>query len=137
MKNLLLKKKKMIQSRPKVYQKCIINSLTLKVYIIIRNNFKKSYCIYLLGTCDPYSQQACIDAGKLLGLTIGGKGYKFAAAYDTKGCYAYHTGIFAGRVYYGTGGKRKEMQSEAYYPKFRPHGFDCSEKGIENNQMSE
>ena len=94
-------------------------------------------CLFHLsaGACDPYSQEACIKAGKLLGLIIGGKGYKFAGNYGTKGCYAYHSGIFGGRIYYGTGGNQKQMKSKAYYPKFRPTGYDCTEKGIENTKV--
>ena len=81
------------------------------------------------GTCKAYSQRACINAGKKLGLIIGGSGYKFAGNYGTKGCYAYHSGQFAGRVYYGTGGKGKQKRAEVFYPKYRPIGYDCSEKG--------
>ena len=86
--------------------------------------------ISYVGICKPYSQQACIDAGKVLGLIVGGNGYRFAGNYGIKGCYAYHGGIFHGRIYYGTGGNKEEMQSAVHYPKYRPTGYDCSANGI-------
>ena len=81
-----------------------------------------------LDTCVPYSQEACLDAGRRLNLEEGGGGYDFAGDYSTKGCYAYDTSHanYAGMMYYGTDGTTEEMQESLEAPMFRPKGYDCS-----------
>ena len=70
--------------------------------------------------CEPYSLAACKEAGKQLnlkGLTVSN--------YDTKGCYSYRNGSYAGMLYYGTGGKAASKSSAVKLPKYRPSGYDC------------
>ena len=64
----------------------------------------KFIAISLAATCEPYSEQACRDAAKALGLKLGGGGYAFSGAYSLKGCYSYRSGTYAGIAFYGTGG---------------------------------
>ena len=82
-------------------------------------------CLY---NCVPYSQEACLDAGKRLNLQVGGGGYEFADHYSTKGCYAYDSGNakYAGMMYYGTGGTTEQMQESLTAPMYRPKGYDCA-----------
>ena len=60
-------------------------------------------------------------------------GYDFTGGSEDyeKGCYAYYNktdlGDFTGRVYYGTGGTKKQMKKSLELPKYRPQGHDCSE----------
>ena len=48
-----------------------------------------------------------------LGLAIGGGGYAFAGNYANKGLYAYRSGKYAGRAYFGTGGAPAQMRARA------------------------
>ena len=76
--------------------------------------------------CDPYSQQACQDAGKRLKLKIGGGGFKFANEYPTKGCHAYYGGSKDGTIFYGTGGTEAQRKTTLRAPEYRPEGYDCA-----------
>ena len=71
--------------------------------------------------CVPYSLEACKDAGKTWDLI----GPTTSSTYVTKGCYAYKSGSYAGKLYYGTGGSPDEIQTDLTLPKYRPSGFDC------------
>ena len=77
------------------------------------------------GYCHPYSLEACKDAGRRLGLQLGGSGSSFLGDYTIKGCYAYDNGKYQGMVYYGTGGSEDEMKQTLTRPKYRPQTFDC------------
>ena len=81
-----------------------------------------------LDTCVPYSQEACLDAGRRLNLEEGGGGYDFAGDYLTQGCYAYDSSHanYPGTMYYGTGGTTEQMQESLEAPMYRPKGYDCS-----------
>ena len=80
--------------------------------------------------CVPYSQEACKAAAERLGLHLG-DGYSSFISSDNpnKGCYAYDSGRFAGRVYYGSGGTTEQMKTALASPKYRPIGYDCSVEG--------
>ena len=54
--------------------------------------------------CDSFSQKACENAAKTLGLQLGGDEEKFAGDYSVKGCHAYKSGHRAGLAFYGTSG---------------------------------
>ena len=82
-----------------------------------------------LDVCVPYSQEACRDAGKRLGLKLGSSSYEFAKDYTTKGCYAYKGGSYDGIVFYGTGGTEQQTKTALSAPKYRPEGYDCPAKG--------
>jgi len=77
--------------------------------------------------CKPYSPEQCRIAAEALGLVIGGKGYAFEGDYRQKGCYAYTSGKYAGRVYYGLGGSDAEITDPVpFRPEtYRPNGWDC------------
>ncbi len=60
-------------------------------------------------------------------MTLGGTGFDFKGDFVTKGCYAYESGKYAGRIYYGTGGTKEEMSKLLIAPQYRPKGYDCSE----------
>ena len=80
--------------------------------------------------CEPYTERACRDAANYNKLIIGGKGSEFAGEYKTNGCYAYSSGTYNGRVYYGTGGTLSQKKSSLDGNKYRPVGYDCSYPGI-------
>jgi len=91
------------------------------------------YCQMSCGNCpcEPYSEEACRQVATTLGLAEGGAGYSMVGSYDTKGCYSYKSGKYAGMVYYGTCGsgdwcekKMEEIPSDGN--QYRPNGFDCS-----------
>ena len=90
-------------------------------------NIKLSSIVAEYGNCDPYSLEACEDAGKTLGLLLGGGGSSFSGDYSTKGCYAYDNGKekYQGMVFYGTGGSKDEMKLALSRPKYRPQTFYC------------
>ena len=75
--------------------------------------------------CDPYSEKVCRDVANSLGLTFGGSG-----SYSNKGCYAYSSGTYKGKVYYGNGGTTDEMKTLLSGTKYRPAGYDCINSGI-------
>ena len=81
--------------------------------------------------CNPYSQTACENAVKRLGLELGGNGYKFADKHSTKGCYAYDDEKYKGMAYFGIGGSELDMKKALEKPMFRPRGYDCL--GLGNN----
>ena len=62
-------------------------------------------------------------------MKLGGNGYPFAKDYSTKGCYAYKGGSYDEIVFYGTGGTEEQTKTALSAPKYRPEGYDCSEKG--------
>ena len=79
-----------------------------------------------LGSCEPYSEEACRLYAVRAGLKLGGRGYKFASGdYGTKGCYAYESGSYKGSVFYGLGGTEKDISKALDLPKYRPEGYDC------------
>ena len=82
------------------------------------------------GGCVPYSQQACEDAVKNLGLQKGSASFSFVGDYKVKGCYAYNIGSYANIAWYGIGGSIEEI-SKPYISAgvFRPFGYDCSTDG--------
>ena len=78
--------------------------------------------------CIPYSQQACQGAGEILGLEKGGNGYRSEGDYNIKGCYAYSSGVFKGRWYYGVNENTTIEQMKEPTRKqgtYRPKGYDC------------
>ena len=54
-----------------------------------------------------------------------GDGSNFAGHWETKGCYAYEEGEYAGMIYYGTGGSELDMKETPVSQKYRPSGYDC------------
>ena len=78
-----------------------------------------------ISVCVPYSEQACRDVANALGLSLGGVGYSFASDYSQKGCYAYSSGKYAGKAYYGTGGTTEEMKKSLNGQAHRLSGYDC------------
>ena len=91
-------------------------------------NFQYSFC----SECDPYTEWACREAADYNGLKIGGEGHEFAGEHETKGCYAYSSGKYIGRVYYGRRGTESEMKSPPdESEKYRPAGYDCNYPGIQ------
>jgi len=77
--------------------------------------------------CERYSEKACEGAIRQNGLIKGGKGSAFAGNYPTKGCYAYTSGKYEGRGYYGTGGSESQMKATpSIAHQYRPDGYeDC------------
>ena len=68
----------------------------------------------MLDACVPYSQQACLDSAKRLGLnTDGTNEFSFeGTTYYEKGCYAYKNGHekYSNMAFYGTGGTVDQMK---------------------------
>ena len=87
--------------------------------------------------CIPYSEQACIDAGSRLGLQLGGGGTDFIGDWETKGCYGYENGEYAGLIFYGMGGSDEDMKATPTSPKYRPSGHDCYLGNIGNRCWTE
>ena len=83
----------------------------------------------MLDTCVPYSQKACLNAGKSLGLNIGHADFTFVGDYSEVGCFVYTSGSFKGSVFYGTGGEIHQMKQDVSGGKFRPQGYDCLTTG--------
>ena len=81
-----------------------------------------------ISVCVPYSEQACRDTAIAGGLSLGSGGSSFAGDYSVKGCYAYSSGKYAGKAYYGTGGTTEQMKKSLNGQKYRLSGYDC--KGI-------
>ena len=52
-------------------------------------------------------------------LQKGGAGSEFSGTYGTKGCYAYHSGEYDGRVYWSNGGSQKQMEEAVGGDKYR------------------
>jgi len=76
--------------------------------------------------CVPYGEEACMQAAKRLGLTLGGNGAGFKGDYTTKGCYSYKSGKYKGAAYFGTGGGESARKAAVGGDKFRPSGYeDC------------
>ena len=91
--------------------------------------FNKIYSS-LLGSCVPYSLQACKDAVERLGLQKGGRGWSFTGTtYSRKGCFAYSKGYFANIAFYGLGGSEEQNKKPLRSPRYRPSGYDCSSTG--------
>ena len=53
------------------------------------------------------------------GLKIGGAGYSFAGSFSRKGLYAYKSGQYAGRAYFGTGGTEEQERAPFDGTKYR------------------
>ena len=70
-----------------------------------------STVLYLLSSqmCIASQVHAAKSLANTLGLQIGGNGYAFAGAYETKGLYAYKSGEFSGIAFFGTGGTEAQM----------------------------
>ena len=60
-------------------------------------------------------------------LEEGGAGHAFEGDYSQKGCYAYSSGEYANRAYYGLGGSDSEISSPTTNSDetYRPEGYDC------------
>ena len=82
--------------------------------------------ILYVGECQPYSGQACINAGEKLELKPGTSSWYFAGDYGIKGCYAYSGGHYKGSYWYGMGASA-EIKGSLDHTKeyYRPEGFDC------------
>ena len=84
----------------------------------------REWCHWYWGnTCAD--EEACSRAATDWGLVIGteeNSGYAFAGNYGTKGCYAYCSGQYQGKVYFGTGGNSTTASAEHIDPKYR---FKC------------
>ena len=86
----------------------------------------------------PYSVDACVAAAEALGLKLGYPGVSFDSFdHPTKGCYAYHDGIYDGHVFYGHGQPGPPSvanigdaltANEKDDKRFRPKGHDCNSK---------
>jgi len=83
--------------------------------------------------CLGFSVEACTSAAQAMGFQLGGEGYQFTGNFQTKGCYAYTSGQYSGRAYYGllnnaevTDSNGLNSGAAAASPKFRPSGIDCS-----------
>ena len=84
--------------------------------------------------CEPYSEQACRDAAKALGLKLGGGGFDFSFKIDNypiQGCYAYLSGSgqYADTAYYSAGGSVESMKTVLTDNlRYRPQNYDCTGK---------
>ena len=77
-----------------------------------------------LETCEPYSIEACKQAGNYLGKEVN------VGDYGTKGCYGYKSGKYSASLWYGTGGTDAKNKETLKGSNFRPTGYDCKfEKG--------
>ena len=74
--------------------------------------------------CKAYTEESCRMAAEHLGLTLGGKGHLFADTHSIKGCYAYESGKYAGRAYFGKEGTNEEMKAPLSASPYRVNG--CS-----------
>ena len=96
--------------------------------------------------CDyGYTEKACRDAAKALGLTLGHSKrvyvhipYRYGWMGDwkivktpfksskyTKGCYTYNKGDYKGHVFFGTGGTLAERKAPVTgWAQYRPGGYD-------------
>ena len=74
---------------------------------------------------------ACRNAANYNGLMTVGEGYEFTGKYTPKGCYAYSSGKYNGRVFYGSGGTLDQMKSLPGQGIYRPVGYDCNYQGIQ------
>lgn len=66
------------------------------------------------------TEAACRTKAQELGLLLGGGSSAFTGAFTTKGCYAYSSGSYSGRAFWGTGGSVNQMQAAVSPPKYRP-----------------
>ena len=75
--------------------------------------------------------EACRQAAERLGLDIGSSDASFAGEnYIAKGCYAYSSGPYEGRAYYGLGGSVSDMMLPLEDPTiYRPDGYESCSKG--------
>jgi len=69
------------------------------------------------GVCE--TESACEAAALAKGLLIGGAGHDFTGSFVTKGCYAYTSGQYAGRAYFGLGGTAADRSTEPASPQYR------------------
>ena len=82
--------------------------------------------------CEPYSIQACKNAGARLGRIF------LKGNWDYKGCYIYIDGSQFGDIFYGTNGT--DFQEEISSPLdstivARPPGFDCKGYGCDDTEL--
>ena len=75
-----------------------------------------------LVVCVAYTEESCRKAADHLGLIKGGKGHLFADTHSIKGCYAYESGKYAGRAYFGKEGTREEMKAPLSGTAYRVNG---------------
>lgn len=66
---------------------------------------------------NPYDAK---DVAMEDGIVPGHENKPYEGNYETKGLFAFKTGIYAGHAFFGTGGSKKEMSSEVKFPKWRP-----------------
>merc|ERR550534_509722 len=78
--------------------------------------------------CTPYTAEQCRIAANSSGLEQGGYGYEFEGVYTQKGCYAYSSGAFAGKAFFGSGGSYAEISDPNTISddRYRPIGWNCS-----------
>ncbi len=64
-------------------------------------------------SCYYYTEEACGQAAKALGLHLGGGGYAFAGDYQRSGCYFYSCSncFYGGFAYFGRSGTEADMKS--------------------------
>ena len=105
------------------------------ICLILWKNYQRNndvWCVVLSSTgCEPYSEQACLEAVKNLPNPVQSlqKG-----DFATKGCYYYKEGQYSGEAYWGTGGTLAQRKNHPVKPgQFRPKGYDC--KTGTSNQM--
>ena len=86
---------------------------------LVHNKIVGWFCVW---GCTAYTEDACRAAAVCLGLELG---HPFTQALSTKGCYAFESGSYAGKVFYGTGGTTSEIQEpNLTLPRYRPDGWD-------------
>jgi len=64
-------------------------------------------------SCFYYTEEACGQAAKALGLHLGGGGFPFAGKYKRSGCYFYSCSncLYGGFAYFGNSGTKADMES--------------------------
>ena len=85
-------------------------------------------CLCVAAECIPYSEQACLDAAKALGLSVEGSGdHPFSSdTFTYKGCYAYSGGSFKDKAFYGKGGSLADLRKALPSLRYRPKNYDCA-----------
>jgi len=85
-----------------------------------------------------YSQQACRNAAQRLGLELGSRSWPFAGNFSETGCFAYSSGEFARRAFYGLlAGKEVHTGSELSHVgphKYRIDGQGCATVDVHENE---
>ena len=67
------------------------------------------------------TEDSCKAAAVAQGLQLGGAGYAFSSGSSvySRGCYAYESGTYGGRAYFGSGGSQQQMEAVLRAPKYR------------------